>query len=81
MESDSDDSNISDSEILNELELNDATGANDWNFPDTNSTVYANDYPEMFIQENQIRNEPISVAPGYNDKTLVMSIFKCQLLI
>ena len=77
MESESDDSNLSDTEILNELnELNknDATGANAWNFPDTCSTVYANDYPEMFIQDNQYNNEPISVAPGYYYKTLEYTV-------
>ena len=71
MEIDSDDSNMSDSEIMKECkELNDATGASDWNFPDTCSTVYANDYPEMFVQDNQYIDEPISVAPGYYYKTL-----------
>ena len=66
MESESDDSNMSDSEISEEdIELNDATGASAWNFPDTGSTVYTNDYPEMFIQDNLHRKEPISVAPGF----------------
>lgn len=65
MESESDDSSQSDTEILNELsELNDGTGASNWNFPDSCSTVYANDYPEMFIEDNQHCIEPISVAPG-----------------